>query len=73
MQCVTLATRHPLYELTASDLVLRHLELLSVQNLKQLFRMEEGVEPAQPEMQAESNTSTRTAVAIMDREDDPFL
>lgn len=68
MQCVTVATRHPMYELTAADLVVRQLEALSVQNLKQLFRMEEGVEPPQPELQAEES-SPQTRVGVLDRED----
>ena len=70
MQCVSVATRHPMYELTAGDLVLRTLETISVQNLKQLFRMEEGVEPMQPEMQLEVKTSLRPTMFMDD--DDSF-
>lgn len=43
MQCVVVAGRHPVYELTAADLVVRQLDELSFINLKQLFRMESMV------------------------------
>lgn len=45
MQCVVVAGRQPVYELTAADLVVRSLSEVSFVNLKQLFRMEEGVMP----------------------------
>lgn len=45
MQCVAVAGRHPVYELTAADLVVRSLGELSFINLKQLFALEEGVMP----------------------------
>lgn len=41
MKCVALAGRHPVYELSAADLVVRNLGELAFVNLKQLFRMEE--------------------------------
>jgi len=69
MQCVSVATRHPLYELNASDLVLRTLENVSIQNMKQLFRMEQGVEPAQPELQPEV-TQPRRQTSTMFWDDD---
>ncbi len=43
MQCITVAGRTPVYELTAADLVVRQLSELSFVNLKQLFRMEDTV------------------------------
>lgn len=43
MQCITVAGRTPVYELTAADLVVRQLGELSFVNLKQLFRMEDTV------------------------------
>jgi 5-amino-6-(5-phospho-D-ribitylamino)uracil phosphatase len=73
MQCVVLAARHAAYELTAADLVVRGLAELSVQNLKQLFRLEEGVQPAEPELQPEDEgpDGSRAALAFAD-DDDPF-
>ena len=41
MAAVVVAGRHPVYELTAADLVIRQLDELSFVNLKQLFRNEE--------------------------------
>lgn len=41
MKCVALAGRHPVYELTAADLVVRSLGEIAFVNLKQLFRLEE--------------------------------
>jgi hypothetical protein len=41
MAAVVVAGRHPVYELTAADLVVRQLDELSFVNLKQLFRNEE--------------------------------
>ena len=41
MAAVVVAGRHPVYELTAADLVVRQLSDLSFVNLKQLFRNEE--------------------------------
>lgn len=72
MQCVSVATRHPMYELNASDLVLRTLESISVQNLKQLFRLEEGVEPAQPELQPEMPTTSLQTTFLDDRPDNYY-
>ena len=41
MAAVVVAGRHPVYELSAADLVVRQLSELSIVNLKQLFRNEE--------------------------------
>lgn len=43
MKCVALAGRHPVYELSAADLVVRDLSQLSFVNLKRLFAAEETV------------------------------
>lgn len=59
MQCVAVATRHPMFELNASDLVVRSLEDVSVQNLKQLFRQEKGVPPLERELQPETQQAQR--------------
>ena len=45
MACVVVAGRNPLYELTAADLVVRQLQELSLVNLKQLFQLEDRVDP----------------------------
>ncbi len=45
MQCVVVAGRTPMYELTAADMVVRQLDELSFINLKQLFRLEHMVGP----------------------------
>lgn len=45
MACIVVAGRNPLYELTAADLVVRQLEELSLVNLKQLFQLEDRVDP----------------------------
>ena len=73
MQCVAIATQRPMYELSAADLVARQLEEISVQNLKQLFRMEEGVEPAQPELQPEQPASVGRPVMLAYDDEDDFL
>jgi len=58
MKCVTVASRRPLYELSAADLVVRRLDELSLINLKALFSQEEGTEPQlQLEEEADIQTS----------------
>lgn len=70
MQCIAVASRSKVFELGAADLVARQLDELSIQNLKQLFRLEQGVEPVlQPEVEPEA--SVRTAIAEYD--DDRYL
>lgn len=43
MQSLSVAGRHPVYELTAADLVVSNLGDVTMMNLKQLFASEEGV------------------------------
>eukprot|EP00899_Mesostigma_viride_P020167 jgi/Mesvir1/28151/Mv04716-RA.1 len=50
MKVVTLASRHPLYELTAADLAVRHMSELSVANLRNLMA---AAEPDESEQQGE--------------------
>lgn len=45
MQCVAVAGGKPLYQFGTADLVVKDLGEISFVNLKQLFRLEEGVEP----------------------------
>ncbi|CAL0312650.1 unnamed protein product [Lupinus luteus] len=40
MKCVAVASKHPVYELGAADLVLRHLDELTVVDLKKLVDVE---------------------------------
>lgn len=74
MQCVTVAGRTPVYELSAADLVVRQLEELSFVNLKQLFRMEDTVLPQsledeqmEFEEEEEVSSSYSTSTAVMER------
>ena len=43
MQSLSVAGRHPVYELTAADLVVSNLGDVTMMNLKQLFASEKGV------------------------------
>ncbi|KAI4372245.1 hypothetical protein MLD38_010499 [Melastoma candidum] len=52
MKCVAVASKHPVYELGAADLVVRHLDELSVVDLKNLADIE-SAEFATPELQPE--------------------
>ena len=76
MKCVAVAGRHPVYELTAADLVVRSLGDLSFINLKKLFAMEENVMPhgddevdGELQMEEEDESSGRGGLAtqVMDR------
>lgn len=53
MAAVVVAGRHPVYELSAADLVVRQLSELSFVNLKQLFRNEELASFQDPELELE--------------------
>lgn len=53
MQCLCVSGTHPVYELTAADLVVSSLEGVSFINLKGLFRNETGRQPLELELQAE--------------------
>ncbi|GFS37143.1 haloacid dehalogenase-like hydrolase (HAD) superfamily protein [Actinidia rufa] len=54
MKCVAVASKHPMYELGAADLVVRHLDELSVTHLKNLAQTElTEFESAEPELQME--------------------
>jgi 5-amino-6-(5-phospho-D-ribitylamino)uracil phosphatase len=70
MQCVAIASVRRVFELSSADLVTRNLDELSLQNLKQLFRLEEGVEPTlQTELEPEVPVDTAaTALAVFDDE-----
>jgi len=53
MQCLCVAGTHPVYELTAADLVVSSLEDVSFVNLKGLFSTESGRQPMELELQME--------------------
>lgn len=70
MQCVAIASRCKVFELGAADLVARHLDELSIQNLKQLFQLEEGVEPV---LQTEPELEPTIPSALALYEDERYL
>jgi len=64
------AGRHPVYELTAADLVVRQLSDLSFVNLKQLFRNEELSTLGDPEAELEEEVTAplqQTQTMLEDR------
>ncbi|KAI3687547.1 hypothetical protein L1987_81244 [Smallanthus sonchifolius] len=61
MKCVAVASKHPVYELTAADLVVRWLDELSVVDLKNLADIESSEFGAEPEVEME-----------MEKEDDAY-
>ncbi|XP_078427510.1 haloacid dehalogenase-like hydrolase (HAD) superfamily protein [Wolffia australiana] len=68
MKCVAVASKHPVYELGAADLVIRRLDELSIVDLKNLADIESpefGSPEPEPEMEEEPQTAT-TAVAVDD-------
>lgn len=70
MAAVVVAGRHPVYELSAADLVVRELSELSFVNLKQLFRNEELASFQDPEleMELEEEAAPQQQVQTMLRE-----
>lgn len=61
MKCVAVASKHPVYELGAADLVVRHLDELSVVDLKNLADIETTEFEPEPELEPEE-----------DRDDQPY-
>lgn len=67
MKCVAVASKHPIYELGAADLVVKHLDELSVVDLKNLADIELPEFEPQLEMEEEpEETHPSTAVAVDD-------
>ncbi|XP_023523293.1 5-amino-6-(5-phospho-D-ribitylamino)uracil phosphatase, chloroplastic-like [Cucurbita pepo subsp. pepo] len=68
MKCVAVASKHPVYELGAADLVVRHLNELTVVDLKNLAAIESSeFGSGEPELEMEleedeQSPSTKTAV-----------
>lgn len=68
MKCVAVASKHPVYELSAADMVVRHLDELSIVDLKNLADIDspEFGYP-EPEMELEEEDEDRsTAVGVDD-------
>lgn len=61
MQCIAVASRLRMYELSAADLVVRDLEQLNLQNLKQLFGVEEGRAPI---LEAEDSEPSKPQASV---------
>lgn len=68
MKCVAVASKHPVYELGAADLVVRHLDELSVVDLKNLADIESGeFEPElEMEVEAEDDRPPSSSVGVYD-------
>ncbi|KAM7279290.1 hypothetical protein ACFE04_006424 [Oxalis oulophora] len=68
MKCVAVASKHPVYELGAADLVVRHLDELTVVDLKKLAAVESAEFQMEPEMELEEEYDDRSpgSVAVDD-------
>lgn len=68
MKCVAVASKHPMYELSAADLVVKHLDELSIVDLKNLADIESPeFGSLEPEMELEEEEEDRsTAVGVDD-------
>ncbi|PSS11408.1 Phosphorylated carbohydrates phosphatase [Actinidia chinensis var. chinensis] len=70
MKCVAVASKHPMYELGAADLVVRRLDELSVTHLKNLAHTElSEFESPEPELQMEEEDEADRS-SIEDVDDD---
>ncbi|KAJ9173608.1 hypothetical protein P3X46_016725 [Hevea brasiliensis] len=67
MKCVAVASKHPMYELSAADLVVRHLDELSIVDLKNLADIESPeFGSLEPEMELEEDEDRSTGVGVDD-------
>ncbi|KAJ8768479.1 hypothetical protein K2173_022568 [Erythroxylum novogranatense] len=68
MKCVAVASKHPVYELSAADLVVRHLDELSIVDLKNLADIEspEFGSELEPELEPEEDSDRSTSVGVDD-------
>ncbi|KAK1313143.1 hypothetical protein QJS10_CPA06g00312 [Acorus calamus] len=66
MKCVAVASKHPMYELGAADLVVRRLNELAVVDLKDLANIDLVGEEAEVELEEEEDPSPPTSVAVAD-------
>ncbi|KAL0371803.1 UNVERIFIED_CONTAM: 5-amino-6-(5-phospho-D-ribitylamino)uracil phosphatase, chloroplastic [Sesamum calycinum] len=53
MKCIAVASKHPVYELGAADLVVKHLDELSIIDLKNLAAVESAEFGSEPELEME--------------------
>ncbi|KAK4400814.1 5-amino-6-(5-phospho-D-ribitylamino)uracil phosphatase, chloroplastic [Sesamum angolense] len=53
MKCIAVASKHPVYELGAADLVVKHLDELSIIDLKNLAAVESAEFGSEPELERE--------------------
>ncbi|XP_010540853.1 PREDICTED: uncharacterized protein LOC104814486 [Tarenaya hassleriana] len=69
MKCVAVASRHPMYELSAADLVVRRLDELSVVDLKNLSDIESaqfGLMEPEPELEEEDEHGRPSSAVAVD-------
>ena len=69
MKCVAVASKHPVYELGAADLVVRHLDELSVVDLKHLADIESpefGTVEPELELEEEDDYPSSSTLAAVD-------
>ena len=70
MKCVAVASKHPVYELGAADLVVRHLDELSVVDLKNLAAIESAeFGPGEPELELEEETVEPSSSTLTEVDD----
>ncbi|KAG6634072.1 hypothetical protein I3843_12G092900 [Carya illinoinensis] len=73
MKCVAVASKHPVYELGAADLVVRHLDELSVVDLKNLAAIESAeFGSGEPELELEEEEEDDTRSSTLAAVDDSF-
>ncbi|OAY76574.1 Uncharacterized protein ACMD2_10720 [Ananas comosus] len=66
MKCVAVASKHPVYELSAADLVVRRLDELSVVDLKNLADIDSPEFEPEPEMEEEKDPVPYKPVGVRD-------
>lgn len=66
MKCVAVASKHPVYELGAADLVVRRLDELSVVDLKNLTATESAEYEPELELEEEDDDSSSSTLAAID-------
>ncbi|XP_047325207.1 5-amino-6-(5-phospho-D-ribitylamino)uracil phosphatase, chloroplastic [Impatiens glandulifera] len=71
MKCVAVASKHPVYELAAADMVVRRLDELTIVDLKNLADLESpefgsGEPELEMEMEAEDEPGSSTSIATLD-------
>ncbi|XP_022136368.1 5-amino-6-(5-phospho-D-ribitylamino)uracil phosphatase, chloroplastic isoform X1 [Momordica charantia] len=72
MKCVAVASKHPVYELGAADLVVRHLDELTVVDLKNLAAIESSEFGSEPELEMELEEDDEPSASTMTAVDDIF-